>query len=237
MADIAQKRRLVKLLAKLSPENLDASVLDSIMFEIEKLKGSIPSPLDISPVYVKLQSVIDSVQKHDKAVSDIYSRISAIKGFSIEDKAELNELLKKRQKELVDMIDELKLDFTVKLSQKGGGAMNRKISIGGTVISTRYTDINFLGSGVTYSAVDNNATKQVDLTLSAAGVPGWTIETPTGSLYDQTTGLGGISFTSTTTGIAVFADGSTFFDGCGCTISGTSITMVNPVTQFIRVAI
>jgi hypothetical protein len=70
-----------------------------------------------------------------------------------------------------------------------------------------------------------------------AGGSGWTIETPTGSLYDQDTASGGTSFTSSDTAVAVFADGATYFNGCGCIISGTSITMDNPVTQFIRIAI
>lgn len=73
---------------------------------------------------------------------------------------------------------------------------------------------------------------------AGGGGSGWTISTPTGSLYDQSTGLGGLSFTASGSPIqAVFADGAIYFDGAGCTISGTSITMDNPVTQFIRVAL
>lgn len=66
---------------------------------------------------------------------------------------------------------------------------------------------------------------------------GWTVSTPSGSLYDQVTETGGTSFTSVGTAQIVWADGGTYFNGAGCTISGTSITMDNPVTQWIRVGV
>lgn len=66
---------------------------------------------------------------------------------------------------------------------------------------------------------------------------GWTVSTPSGSLYDQVTETGGTSFTSVGTAQIVWADAGTYFNGAGCTISGTSITMDNPVTQWIRVGV
>ncbi len=78
---------------------------------------------------------------------------------------------------------------------------------------------------------------RVTVLEGSSGGTGWTIETPTGTLYNQDTGTDGLIFTSTATATAVFVDGATYFDGCGCTISGTTITLDNPATQFIRVAI
>jgi len=82
-----------------------------------------------------------------------------------------------------------------------------------------------------------NLESRVSTLEQNSGGSGWTIETPTGTLYNQDTGTDGLIFTSTVTAKAVFVDGSTYFDGCGCTISGTTITLDNPATQFIRVAI
>lgn len=78
-----------------------------------------------------------------------------------------------------------------------------------------------------------------NVTINATGGSGtgWTVSTPSGALYDQDTQTGGTSFTSVGTATVVWADGATYFDGAGCTISGTSITMDVPVTSYIRVGV
>lgn len=109
--------------------------------------------------------------------------------------------------------------------QKSIRESRRNNKVGGG-FSQVYHDATLSGEGTSLSP----------LTVISGGT-GWTIETPTGSLYDQDLATGGLSFTSSTTATAVFVDGQTFFDGAGCTISGTSITLDNPATRFIRVAI
>lgn len=69
---------------------------------------------------------------------------------------------------------------------------------------------------------------------TGGGTGGYTIETPTGSLYNQDTGTGGVSFTVTVTPVYIVADGGTYFENLGYTLSGLNVTMTNPVTQFIR---
>jgi hypothetical protein len=60
------------------------------------------------------------------------------------------------------------------------------------------------------------------------------IEVPKGLLYDQGTREGGIVFTVNHEPSYVIADGVTFFDGVGYKYAASTITMVNPVTQYIR---
>ncbi len=58
-----------------------------------------------------------------------------------------------------------------RINDRGGGNMNRNISIGGNSSAlTRYTDINLkAGSNVTITYANNNTTKNVDITISATG--------------------------------------------------------------------
>ena len=66
------------------------------------------------------------------------------------------------------------------------------------------------------------------------GGVGYTIETPSGALYDQASGSGGINFVVTHAPIFIVADGLVYFESVGYSRSGLNITMFNPVTQFIR---
>lgn len=66
------------------------------------------------------------------------------------------------------------------------------------------------------------------------GGGGYTIEIPSGSLYDQNTGTGGLVFTVTVTPVYIVADSGTYFNNAGYTLSGLTVTMSNPVTQYIR---
>ncbi len=76
---------------------------------------------------------------------------------------------------------------------------------------------------------------QRNVTSSSSGtISGYTVETPSGALYDQALGTGGITFTVTATPVYIVADGTTYFNGAGYSIAGLTITMTNPVTQYIR---
>lgn len=70
---------------------------------------------------------------------------------------------KTHAKLLKESLDSLRKEFFTKFQEIGGGGQNRRIQINGTVMSSKYTDVNFIG-GIT--AVDNNTTKQVDITFT-----------------------------------------------------------------------
>lgn len=84
----------------------------------------------------------------------------------------------------------------------------------------------------TDSTLTGNGTPSSPLSVISGG--GVTVETPAGSLYNQSTGLGGITFTVTHIPKWIVGDGATFFENAGYTISSLTVTMTNPVTQYIR---
>ncbi|PIR88847.1 MAG: hypothetical protein COU09_00105, partial [Candidatus Harrisonbacteria bacterium CG10_big_fil_rev_8_21_14_0_10_44_23] len=92
-------------------------------------------------------------------------------------------------------VEEIKSDIKREVLQvipRGGGNANREIRVEGSVVSTRYTDINFKGSGVTLSAADDNTNKRVDLTISGSSTLAnlSTLSTDTvKSLYTMTSGV------------------------------------------------
>lgn len=143
--------------------------------------------------------------------SAIVNKINGLSTDSDNDKIDIDHI-----KGLITQLNDIRFRITNIPSGRG--------FIGGGGSSQVYHDSTLSGSGTQASP------------LSVIG-GGWTIETPTGTLYNQDTGTDGLIFTSTATATAVFVDGATYFDGCGCTISGTTITLDNPATQFIRVAI
>lgn len=92
----------------------------------------------------------------------------------------------KEIKELTDKLEKLRKELNTRISNIGGGAMNRQNFINNADPLTRYTDINWkAGSNVTITYANNDQTKRVDITLAATGGPGGTtrsinsISTPT----------------------------------------------------------
>lgn len=73
--------------------------------------------------------------------------------------------------EVIEKIRPSVLSHIARLIPQGGGSMNRNISIGGNSSTlARYTDINLkAGSNVTIAYVNNDATKNTDITISATG--------------------------------------------------------------------
>ena len=72
---------------------------------------------------------------------------------------------------------------------RGGGSMNRQIKFNGTDYLTRYTDINYkAGTNVTFTIVNNNQTKMVDVTVAATGGGGGTVRSINSISTDTTAG-------------------------------------------------
>lgn len=102
-------------------------------------------------------------------------------------------------------IKKLRADIISRLSSMGSGNMNRQVSIGGSVMSTKYTDMNFIaGSNVTITKADNNTTKQVDITITATGGSG------SGFQQKLSGNLGQNTFTWTTAPNSITIDGVSY---------------------------
>lgn len=64
-------------------------------------------------------------------------------------------------------LEKIKTDLTNRLSLNRGGAINRQINVDSSVMSTRYTDINFKNSSsIGWTAANDDTYKRVDITAS-----------------------------------------------------------------------
>ena len=80
---------------------------------------------------------------------------------------------KKEIKRLEDLLEQSRKELNNRISNLGGGSMNRQIFVDGDDPLTKYTDINLIaGTGVTLSYDDNETTKKSDITISSDGATG-----------------------------------------------------------------
>lgn len=97
-----------------------------------------------------------------KISADLDNKLKAL-----DDKADAKQL-EQAKKEITQNVSasllQLRTDFTNQLSHHGGGQANRNIVFSSSVLS-RYTDLNILGA----SYVNNDKTKQADVTLPSGG--------------------------------------------------------------------
>lgn len=76
-------------------------------------------------------------------------------------------------KALETKLNVTRVDLLNRISEKGGGNMNRQMFIGGVDPLTKYTDMNLkAGTNVTITYTNNNTTKKTDVTFSASGTGG-----------------------------------------------------------------
>lgn len=84
--------------------------------------------------------------------------------------------LKKEVADLEDTLKKLRQELITRINDRGGGSMNRQIKFNGVNYLTKYTDINYkAGTNVTFTVVNNNQTKMVDVTIDATGGSGGTV--------------------------------------------------------------
>lgn len=113
-----------------------------------------------------LKIELDQLQEFEKSTDVTFSQIQTT--------LEENDLESEVQfQTLTDSLEKFRKEFNNRLSNLGGGAMNRQVLFNSTDYLKKYTDINWkAGTNVTFTVVDNNATKKVDITVSATGGSG-----------------------------------------------------------------
>lgn len=230
----------------------DKKIFKTIENKVEELKSNVNQKIE----EVKNQDSFPSEFLSDTEVlkADFMSKINTLivefndKFSSLENLSEASarltrssfmketEDIKKAQKNIKETIDEniseLRTELIQRLSRLGGGSMNRKISINGVAMSTRFTDVNYIGSGAP-TAADNLVTKQVDLTFSGGSSSGfqqptsgdvdgsnatytWTtapsvISVDQGRVMQKVSSDGTVNWTGTTTTILAVAPNSDIF--------------------------
>ena len=114
----------------------------------------------------KVNSLIENKVKSIKIPEQKVERIEIIKPeVRTEVRTEVKEIVKLDDKK----VEELRTEFLSHLANVRGGNANRQIRVGGTEVSTKYTDINLIGGdNVTITTADDNTNKRVDITLDSS---------------------------------------------------------------------
>lgn len=168
MVTLEQKRKLLRVLGKIS-DSVDHETLSTFLDEfkvlkneLETFKKDLPLKSDYFDLTHQIQFNVAKATELTVYVQSLQKQISVLEKDDPRIEKTLGEVkaLESKIKDLSKGIDDLKI--TIQSIPHGGNA-NRKISVGGTVMSTRYNDINFT-SGVT--ATDNKTTRQVDLAIA-----------------------------------------------------------------------
>ena len=114
----------------------------------------------------KLNKVLDVVRSIDIPTPKV-ERVEIIKP---EVRVETREVVKEIDPEALDDLEQDVEDLRKLILKSGGGNANRQMFISGVNPLSKYTDVNLkAGNNVTLTYADNNATKKVDVTITAAG--------------------------------------------------------------------
>lgn len=157
--------------------------LRETLFKLDTLKNT--DIQSLKDELVKAQKIEPNLNKVIKDIQDTLSYVS------IETANNSKEISgsTKELKGFEDKLNKLRIDLNTRISNIGGGAMNRQMFIGGVDPLTRYTDMNLkAGSNVTITYANNNTTKKVDVTFSASGTGGGTVRSVNSISTSQTAG-------------------------------------------------
>lgn len=142
--DTADKTREQNLILEISDLKIQLSTLEEIRKkDLNTIKDSIPNLTDLE-------------QRLCEMTTQLSSRVDALEEQEIKD--------------WTNSIEKLRIEMMSRINNIGGGSMNRQVFFNSTDFLTKYTDINWkAGSNVTFTIANNNATKKVDITVSATG--------------------------------------------------------------------
>jgi hypothetical protein len=172
--------------------------------EAFKIRDDLGWKEDIENLQKQLQDLVDNDIQADKNLHDT--------------------LEKKFQK----TVDQMRVDILGRIH--GGGSMNRNIAVNGnTSVLSRYTDLNLkAGTNVTLASANNDTTKSLDLTITAAG-GGTNPLTTKGDVFGYDTAAARIPVGAN--GTVLTADSTTALGVKWGAVSGTgTVTSVSVVT-------
>lgn len=172
-------------------KNNDKLVAEEFKRKLQEIKATIPKLPEIPAPFDSSGLV--------KEISDLRKQFLAQKDF--DPKPLQKELDKSRaefvalfnqdnvddteqKKELEEKIDKLRKELINRISNLGGGSMNRQIKIAGVDVLTKYTDINLVaGSNITLTSANDNTDKNVDITIAGTGIGGTITGATAGSVF------------------------------------------------------
>lgn len=145
-------------------QNADEGRNQELTVKISDLQGQITDletsfKVDFKKIKKTIPDLTDLEDRLSEMTLELSSRITTL------EEEEPQEI-----KDWTDTIEKVRKELLSRISQIGGGSMNRHINFNGTDFLTKYTDINYkAGTNVTFTVANNNATKMVDVTISATG--------------------------------------------------------------------
>lgn len=196
-----KNQKLKRLLLELDPEEESQQLIetmDELSSEVEAMGKKVDKMVDVEKIIQPIKSELRFLSEEINKPPTIIKGPPGPPG-KTPTKAEIQALIPLpipgvdgKSVKMEEVLDELK-PFVLSRLPRGGGNMNRNIAINGnSSVLSRYTDINLkAGSNVTITAVNNNTTKYVDITITSSGGGG-------GSGY-QAPLTGGLTGTNTWT--------------------------------------
>lgn len=129
---------------------------------------------EVAKKLLSLEKEITDQKKKDKEINDILAsldtRISEIPTQIANTKNENVQVIENVKvilnSDTDKKVEQLRTDVFTRFNE-GSGNMNRQILASASILSKKYTDINFIGA----SATDDNTNKRVNVTLGGAGTP------------------------------------------------------------------
>ena len=216
--------KLVGVELSIDSVNQDIATLDSRIQEVESkpepwvkedeveklIAKKLPPPVeptDLEPVYQKLEEVEAKIKPFPEQTvpPEVWKELDDIQ----------------------EQIEKLKKEVKKAGTSKGVqffGNNGANLLVDGVLKGSPATYINLIGGNdVTLST--NIVGERIDVTINATGGSGsFSVLAVTGTVDDSN-----VNFTTATAAVIVVVNGASYRDGHGCTISGTNITLDNPV--------
>jgi len=186
---MTKKQKLRKILGALKPQEKADLVAQELKENLKDVVKRIEQVPDYSGSILEFRTALQNIsQRMNLALTNVVSRdklevLSANFSKEIQNlsthlnsiaenirsdvESQFSESKKEAELELEKLITELKRVRLELLNKIGGGNTNREIRINSSVISAKYTDINFKpGSGIVLSKSDDDINKRVDFTIA-----------------------------------------------------------------------
>lgn len=218
--DIAQDRlgRLLVTFRDDSKKGLD-DLAREVFDEISKVKDLIPSVKDWSHLEQQIKEVEGKIPTVPEELSNeqLRDKLESLEGDSRTDKSAIKGI-----EEIEEKIKQIELR---PIGVRNGVARGFQLYVDGT--KQGMVNMINLVAGNNVSLTYNRANGRNDITINATGGSGtFSVLAVTGTVDDSN-----VNFTTATAAVIVVVNGASYRDGHGCTISGTNITLDNPVGQ------
>lgn len=215
-------------------QNTTGKELKGLLSKISSLEDGLSYQRDSSDK--SGQSLKQVMGEFEKKFEDIFKTFKQREKNDNEHAFNLQSVLEDKDKAIKttqDSIEKLRRDLFSRLSNLGGGNANRQINVNSSVMSNKYTDINFKnGSNVTITKADDEVNKRVNITIASTGGGAGNSfsinEVPAGTIDDSN-----VTFTLANTPVAgtvaVYVNRLRLNLTSDYSITDATITLINPV--------